>query len=42
MGVIGRDVSELTILIVKIEYFERLGEGCSYREGYIAGGKKVD
>jgi len=27
---------------IKIEYFERLGEGCSYREEYVAGGRKMD
>jgi hypothetical protein len=28
--------------IGKIEYFEREGEGSIYREGYLAGGKKMD
>ena len=26
----------------KIEYFERQGEGSIYREGYLAGSKKMD
>ena len=27
---------------MKITYFERLGEGCSYRKGYLEGGKLMD
>jgi len=27
---------------VEIEYFEREGEGCSYRKGYLEGGKCMD
>lgn len=26
---------------VQIEYFERLGEGCSFRDGYLAGGQRM-
>ncbi|KAK3058256.1 hypothetical protein LTR09_001334 [Extremus antarcticus] len=26
----------------RIEYLERLGEGCSYRKGYVEGGKCMD
>ncbi|KAF2110733.1 hypothetical protein BDV96DRAFT_650836 [Lophiotrema nucula] len=25
-----------------IEYFEREGEGCSYKQGYLDGGKKIE
>jgi hypothetical protein len=37
-GVIGIN----GVILVKIEYFERLGEGSIFREGYLGGGKKMD
>jgi hypothetical protein len=37
-GVIGVN----GVILVKIEYFERLGEGSIFREGYLGGGKKMD
>lgn len=27
---------------VQIEYYERLGEGCSFREGYLQGAQRMD
>lgn len=27
---------------VELEYFEREGEGCIFRQGYLDGGRKMD
>lgn len=27
---------------MQIQYLERLGEGCGYRQGYLEGGKRMD